>query len=73
MLPHLIIFILSPNEFFSYKGPGGRYEAMIKIPYGKGLWPAFWMLPSTPARYGRWPKSGGEFVDEIQKVFLNTH
>jgi beta-glucanase (GH16 family) len=24
----------------------GRFEARIKIPYGQGLWPAFWMLGS---------------------------
>ncbi|MBP9827206.1 glycoside hydrolase family 16 protein [Candidatus Saccharibacteria bacterium] len=23
----------------------GRYEARIKVPSGKGLWPAFWLLP----------------------------
>jgi beta-glucanase (GH16 family) len=25
----------------------GRFEARIKIPYGQGLWPAFWMLGSN--------------------------
>ena len=35
----------------------GRFEARIKIPFGQGMWPAFWMLgesfPSTP-----WPTCG---------------
>ena len=35
----------------------GRFEARIKLPYGPGLWPAFWMLgadiDSTP-----WPGCG---------------
>ena len=25
----------------------GRFEARIRLPYGKGLWPAFWMLGSN--------------------------
>jgi beta-glucanase (GH16 family) len=25
----------------------GRFEARIKIPYGQGLWPAFWLLGAT--------------------------
>ncbi len=29
----------------------GRFEARLKIPQGRGLWPAFWMLPDPPA----WP------------------
>lgn len=28
-----------------------------KIPYGQGLWPAIWMLP-TDWEYGGWPESG---------------
>ncbi len=35
----------------------GYYEARIKLPEGKGLWPAFWMLP-TENVYGGWPQSG---------------
>jgi beta-glucanase (GH16 family) len=35
----------------------GRFEASIKLPYGDGLWPAFWML-STNEPYGGWPQSG---------------
>lgn len=34
----------------------GRFEARIKIPTGAGMWPAFWMLP-TSAKTG-WPMSG---------------
>jgi beta-glucanase (GH16 family) len=35
----------------------GRMEARMKMPVGKGLWPAFWMMP-TDNVYGGWPKSG---------------
>ncbi len=35
----------------------GRIEARMKMPIGRGLWPAFWML-STNEVYGSWPKSG---------------
>ncbi|MBN1666996.1 MAG: CIA30 family protein [Anaerolineales bacterium] len=35
----------------------GRVEARIKVPYGNGLWPAFWMLGSDIGEVG-WPQSG---------------
>ncbi len=35
----------------------GRIEARIKVPGGRGTWPAFWMMPANPA-YGGWPRSG---------------
>jgi beta-glucanase (GH16 family) len=36
---------------------GGRIEARLKCPVGRGTWPAFWMLP-TDWKYGGWPRSG---------------
>jgi beta-glucanase (GH16 family) len=35
----------------------GRIEARIKLPLGKGLWPAFWMLGSDFETVG-WPNCG---------------
>lgn len=35
----------------------GRFEARIKLPYGKGLWPAFWMLGNNIDEDG-WPQCG---------------
>ncbi len=35
----------------------GRIEARIKIPYGQGIWPAFWMLGDDIKSAG-WPKCG---------------
>jgi beta-glucanase (GH16 family) len=35
----------------------GRIEASLKLPYGQGLWPAFWMLGININEVG-WPKCG---------------
>lgn len=45
----------------------GKVEARIKIPYGQGIWPAFWMLGSNISEVG-WPKSGEiDIVENIGK------
>lgn len=35
----------------------GRYEARIKMPWGPGIWPAFWLLGSDISSVG-WPQCG---------------
>lgn len=35
----------------------GRFEARIKLPWGKGLWPAFWMLGEN-SDGAEWPQIG---------------
>ncbi len=35
----------------------GRFEARIKIPFGQGMWPAFWMLGDDIEKAG-WPGCG---------------
>src|SRR5438270_6702058 len=35
----------------------GRFEFRAKLPTGRGIWPALWMLPQGD-RYGPWPLSG---------------
>ena len=40
-----------------FSQPYGRFEASIKMPLGKGIWPAFWMLGNDVDTAG-WPKSG---------------
>lgn len=35
----------------------GRFEARIRVPYGKGLWPAFWLL-GNDSDTNIWPQCG---------------
>lgn len=35
----------------------GRFEARVKLPKGRHLWPAVWMMPLKSA-FGLWPASG---------------
>ena len=41
----------------TFKQAYGRFEARIKIPYGQGIWPAFWMLGKNINKVG-WPRCG---------------
>ncbi|MEP6926226.1 MAG: glycoside hydrolase family 16 protein [Ginsengibacter sp.] len=55
----------------------GKIEISAKLPAGRGLWPAIWMLP-TDWQYGDWPKSGEvdimEHVGFIKdSVFFSIH
>ena len=43
----------------------GRFEIRAKLPKGKGMWPAIWMLP-TKWVYGGWPNSGE--IDIMENV-----
>ncbi len=43
----------------------GRFEARIKIPYGQGIWPAFWMLGEDINTAG-WPVSGE--IDILENI-----
>lgn len=36
----------------------GRFEARIKLPWGQGLWPAFWMLGDDKDGTEVWPQIG---------------
>lgn len=48
----------------------GRMEARAKLPIGKGIWPAFWMLGSNISKVG-WPKSGE--IDILEYVGREPH
>jgi|GEM_PF-3404067 len=43
----------------------GKVEVRARLPTGKGLWPAIWMLPQDNA-YGNWPNSGE--IDIMENV-----
>lgn len=51
----------------------GRIEVRAKLPSGKGIWPAIWMMPEDEPYYGTWPVCGeidimeflGHQTDEI--------
>ena len=47
----------------------GRIEARIQLPSGQGIWPAFWMLPTT-SPYGTWAASGE--LDVVESVNTAT-
>lgn len=54
-----------------------RIEVKAKLPYGQGLWPAIWMLP-TDWQYGGWPLSGEIDIMELlghepNKVYGTLH
>jgi len=42
----------------------GKFEFRARVPHGKGMWPALWMLPQDD-RYGGWAASGEIDVMEI--------
>jgi len=48
----------------------GRIEARAKLPVGKGIWPAFWMLGSNISQVG-WPKCGE--IDILEYVGKDPH
>lgn len=53
----------------------GKIEVRAKLPEGRGVWPAIWMLP-VDWTYGGWPKSGEidimEHVGYIRDTFYGT-
>jgi beta-glucanase (GH16 family) len=51
----------------------GRFEARLKIPFGQGLWPAFWMLGDNINTAG-WPNCGEiDIMENIGKEPSMVH
>ena len=53
----------------------GRFDIRAKLPYGQGLWPAIWMLPTD---YDNWPLTGEIDIMELlgqetDKVYGTLH
>lgn len=53
------------KAFWTY----GRFEIRAKLPSGKGIWPAFWLMPedweSPNSEYGGWPSCGEADIMEL--------
>lgn len=49
----------------------GRIEARIKLPFGQGVWPAFWMLGENIGTVG-WPTSGEVDIMENFGTYHNN-
>jgi beta-glucanase (GH16 family) len=54
----------------------GRFEASVKLPLGKGIWPAFWLLGDNSGTAG-WPKCGEidifENIGEPSTIYSTLH
>lgn len=50
---------MNTNQSWTY----GYFEARLKLPTGKGTWPAFWMMPKN---YTAWPADGE--IDIMEEV-----
>ncbi|ARV09402.1 glycosyl hydrolase family 16 [Winogradskyella sp. PC-19] len=55
----------------------GRFEARIRLPYGQGMWPAFWLL-GEDSDGSIWPQIGEIDImenvgDEPTKIFGTVH
>jgi len=67
--------ITKGKKYFTY----GKIEARIKLPYGKGIWPAFWTLGENISTIG-WPSCGEIDIMELigggtndKKVYGTAH
>ena len=62
--------LITKNKFTATYG---RFEARIKIPYGQGMWPAFWLLGSDISGVG-WPACGEiDIMENIGKQPSDIH
>lgn len=64
-LPYLSGLITTEKSFALQTG---YFEARIAIPVGKGLWPAFWLLPTPVTQANGWPKGRGHQEIDIMEV-----
>lgn len=60
---------INTKNKFSFKY--GRVNVRGKVCNGKGLWPAFWLLP-THEKYGKWPLSGEIDIMEVLGNYPDT-
>ncbi len=55
---------MNTNDSWTY----GYFEARLKLPGGKGTWPAFWMMPKN---YRSWPEDGE--IDIMEEVGVDPN
>ena len=60
------------NTLSHYSAAYGRIEARLKMPGGKGVWPAFWMLGDNKPSVG-WPKCGEIDIMETKGSQIDTN
>lgn len=42
-----------------YSQAYGKWEVRMRVPWGKGFWPAYWLMPDCEiSKYGPWPACG---------------
>ncbi|PZD95285.1 hypothetical protein DNH61_12080 [Paenibacillus sambharensis] len=56
----------------------GKFEVRAKMPEGKGIWPAIWMMPTDQNLYSGWPASGEIDIMELlghepNKIYGTLH
>lgn len=56
---------INTSNYWTY----GYFEARLKLPKGKGTWPAFWMMPQTGGN--NWPSCGE--IDIMEEVGVNPN
>ena len=63
------------GRVYAHESEGWKYgiiEARIKLPKGKGTWPAFWMMPcNNDFGANPWPKCGE--IDIMEEVGVNPN
>lgn len=58
-----------PNDTpMKFTSQYGYFEARIRVPKGKGLWPAFWLLPQSQA----WPPEI-DIMENLTGTDIDTH
>ncbi len=61
---HVYSIRMNTNRSWTY----GYFEARLKLPGGKGTWPAFWMMPKN---YTSWPEDGE--IDIMEEVGVDPN